>query len=59
MGVFRIEAKERMYLSASGQIIECILPEIRNTISRGIKVVFNSYFTSRTISGLYKYSAMP
>lgn len=32
------EAKERVYLSVSKQILECILPEIRNAIDRGIKM---------------------
>jgi len=33
------EAKERIYFSASKQILEYILPEIKDAISRGIKVV--------------------
>ena len=33
------DAKERVYISASKQIIGTILPEIKNGISRGLKVV--------------------
>ncbi len=33
------EAKERVYLSVSEQILECILSEIKNSIDRGIKMV--------------------
>jgi HTH-type transcriptional regulator, sugar sensing transcriptional regulator len=34
-----LEAKERVYLSVTEQILECILPEIKNAIDRGIKIV--------------------
>ena len=33
------KAQERVYLSVSGQILEYILPEIKNAIDRGIKMV--------------------
>ncbi|RCX18381.1 sugar-specific transcriptional regulator TrmB [Anaerobacterium chartisolvens] len=33
------EAKERVYLSISETALQCILPEIRNAINRGIKMV--------------------
>jgi len=33
------EARERVYLSVSEQILECLLPEIKDAVSRGIKTV--------------------
>ena len=33
------EAKERVYLSVSGQILESILPDIENALAKGIKMV--------------------
>lgn len=34
-----LEAKERVYVSVSDQILQCILPEIKNAIDRVIKMV--------------------
>ncbi|KNZ40581.1 TrmB family transcriptional regulator [Acetobacterium bakii] len=34
-----LEAKERVYLSVSGQILESILPDIENALAKGIKLV--------------------